>query len=56
MERQGFEKSVYIGDTQGDCDAAREAGVPFIFASYGFGSVKDPEKSIRDIRELREIF
>jgi phosphoglycolate phosphatase len=32
---------VYVGDTMGDYNAATEAGVPFIFASYGFGTVPD---------------
>jgi phosphoglycolate phosphatase len=31
---------VYIGDTIGDYDAAAKAGVPFIFADYGFGKVE----------------
>ncbi|MDB5124621.1 MAG: gph [Mucilaginibacter sp.] len=31
---------VYIGDTMGDYDAATKAGVPFIFANYGFGKVE----------------
>ncbi|HZX57147.1 MAG TPA: HAD family hydrolase [Mucilaginibacter sp.] len=32
---------VYVGDTTGDRDSAAKAGVPFIFASYGFGKVED---------------
>lgn len=40
MERQGIRRAVYVGDTQGDADAAKFAGIPFIFASYGFGTVK----------------
>jgi phosphoglycolate phosphatase len=32
---------VYVGDTMGDYTAATQAGVPFIFASYGFGAVPD---------------
>ena len=32
---------VYVGDTMGDYSAASKAGVPFIFASYGFGVVPD---------------
>jgi phosphoglycolate phosphatase len=31
---------VYIGDTMGDYDSATKAGVPFIFADYGFGKVE----------------
>ncbi|SEP45864.1 HAD family hydrolase [Mucilaginibacter sp. OK283] len=30
---------VYVGDTMGDYTSATKAGVPFIFASYGFGVV-----------------
>lgn len=56
MERQGIEETVYVGDTAGDCAAAKEAGVPFIFASYGFGSVDEPEKSIKSITELKDLF
>lgn len=32
---------VYVGDTMGDRDSAQKAGVPFIFADYGFGKVED---------------
>lgn len=32
---------VYIGDTNGDRDSAQKAGVPFIYADYGFGKVDD---------------
>lgn len=47
---------VYVGDTMGDHDAAKKAGVPFIFASYGFGKV-DAEQiaTIDQFRELREL-
>lgn len=38
-ERNGLKNPVYVGDTQGDCDSAGKAGVPFIFARYGFGEV-----------------
>ena len=31
---------VYVGDTLGDYDSATKAGVPFIFADYGFGVVE----------------
>jgi len=32
---------VYVGDTIGDYNSATKAGVPFIFADYGFGAVDD---------------
>ena len=31
----------YVGDTMGDYEACRQAGVPFIHAAYGFGTVPD---------------
>ncbi len=41
MERNGIDAAVYVGDTQGDADACREAGIPMIYAAYGFGEVED---------------
>ena len=47
----------YVGDTAGDQKAAAYAGIPFIFASYGFGQVneKDSFASISTIRELLNL-
>jgi len=56
MERNGFEKAWYIGDTKGDRDSAADAGIPFVFASYGFGSVSDPDAEIQRFAELTEMF
>ena len=55
MERQGIDECVYIGDTQGDANAAKEAGVPFIHAAYGFGKADSCAASLDDIRKLPEI-
>lgn len=52
IERNNLDKAVYVGDTQGDCDAAKEAYVPFIFAEYGFGSVDNFKYSIKELSEL----
>lgn len=38
VDRNSIEKPVYIGDTQGDSDECRKAGVPFVWAEYGFGN------------------
>lgn len=54
MERQGITDCVYLGDTQGDADAAKEAGIPFIHAAYGFGTADECAATIRDIRDLPE--
>ena len=39
VQRNGLKHPLYIGDTQGDCNAAAQAGVPFLHAAYGFGHV-----------------
>ncbi|MBR3269560.1 MAG: HAD family hydrolase [Oscillospiraceae bacterium] len=52
MERQGITDCVYVGDTQGDADAAAEAGVPFIHAAYGFGQVTACAAAISSPEEL----
>lgn len=54
-KRNALISPVYVGDTQGDCDAAKEAGVPFIFASYGFGTANEAERTISCFSELREV-
>ena len=42
-ERNHLDRAVYVGDTAGDLEASRSAGVPFVYAAYGFGSVKESE-------------
>ncbi len=37
--RNGLKAPVYVGDTELDREAAEKAGVPFIHAAYGFGTV-----------------
>lgn len=51
-ERNGLTDVVYIGDIQSDYNASREAGVGFIHAAYGFGTIDDPVPAIRCIAEL----
>ena len=38
MEKHSIGPCAYVGDTQGDYEATVEAGVPFIWATYGFGT------------------
>lgn len=52
MGRNGIKSAVYVGDTQGDANACKEAGIPMIYASYGFGQVEEPQAVIRSIDEL----
>ena len=41
MERNDIKEVVYVGDTQGDAQACKEAGIPFVFAEYGFGDLEE---------------
>ncbi|MBR2823351.1 MAG: HAD family hydrolase [Clostridia bacterium] len=54
VERNHLDEAVYLGDTQGDYDAAAKAGVPFLHAAYGFGSVPEGTPALADIRLLPE--
>lgn len=56
MEKHKITSAVYIGDTQGDRDAARQAGIPFVFAAYGFGSPEDYEAKIETPAQLTALF
>lgn len=55
MAKHHLKDVLYIGDTQGDADACKEAGIPFVFASYGFGDVPDATRRIDSIAELLEL-
>lgn len=55
MERNKTEAAVYVGDTETDQAAAERAGIPFVHASYGYGTAKLPEGRINTIGELPEL-
>lgn len=52
MERNGLEKCLYVGDTAMDQEAAGKAGIPFVFASYGFGQASGADAVIGSLVEL----
>jgi phosphoglycolate phosphatase len=45
-------RPVYVGDTITDQSSAREAGVPYLHADYGFG---EPEGACRRIKHFSEL-
>lgn len=55
MKRNHVTKAVYVGDTAGDEESARIAGIPFIFAAYGFGKAVSPDYTIRKFSELPRL-
>ena len=55
-QNYSMESPVYVGDTMGDFLSCRKAGVPFVFASYGFGKVPEPDKIITKPMDLVDLF
>ena len=55
MEKHDIGSCIYIGDTQGDLEACQEAGVPFIFCTYGLGTAESWDAKIDSIDELLEM-
>lgn len=55
MERNGVTDAVYVGDIQKDADASAEAGVPCIWAAYGFGHIEEPAAVLNDFSDLPEV-
>lgn len=55
VKRHDLKKPVYVGDTALDRKSSGEAGVPFIHAAYGFGSVEDDVPAIRALEELEKL-
>ncbi len=53
--RHGLQNPLYIGDTQGDSDACRRAGVEFAWASYGFGAVENPRYTLSTFSDILKI-
>lgn len=45
-ERCNVRDAVYVGDTQGDMEASEQAGLPFVWAAYGFGKPAHWDKRI----------
>lgn len=52
MEKYNIQSCAYVGDTQGDYEATLEAGVPFIWSAYGFGT---PEGYVAKIDSFEEL-
>lgn len=56
MKKHHIAAPVYVGDTAGDEEACREAGIRFVYAAYGFGQAAEPDFRIEKIADLLELF
>lgn len=52
LKRNNESRAVYIGDTAGDESETHGAGLPFVFASYGFGKASNPEGVAASFEDL----
>ena len=52
IEKHNIGSCAYVGDTQGDYEATVEAEVPFIWATYGFGT---PDGYVAKIDKFEEL-
>ena len=55
MEKHNIGTCAYVGDTQGDYEATVEADVPFIWATYGFGTPDGYATKIDSFEELLNL-
>lgn len=51
----GLDEACYVGDTMGDYTATKKAGIPFVFARYGFGNVENPDYIIDTPSDLSKL-
>lgn len=55
LERNKLDQAVYVGDIQGDYDASCKAGINFIHAAYGFGTIDACVPKISTFTELAQM-
>ena len=54
-ERNNLTAACYVGDIQSDYDATHKAGLPFIHARYGFGTINTEVPVIDSFAELIKV-
>ena len=52
MKQYHIHSAAYVGDTQGDYEATVGAGIPFVFAAYGFGQPERWDAKIEKFEDL----
>ncbi len=52
VDKYQLTDACYVGDIQGDYEASMQAGVEFVFASYGYGSVPEAKYTIDKFSDL----
>lgn len=52
VQRNALRAPLYVGDTEGDARAAAAAGLPFVHAAYGFGTVPQASQRVESFAAL----
>lgn len=52
VREYGLRTPVYVGDTQLDLTSARAAGVPFLHAAYGFGTIDEAVPAVERFTDI----
>ncbi len=52
IEDSEIDEAIYVGDTLFDEIETKGAGLPFIYAAYGFGTAISPDETIYGLEEL----
>ena len=55
IERNDIDKAIFVGDTKSDEVASYEAGLPFVYASYGFGEVDRCDAVIDKFADIIDV-
>ena len=55
IERNDIDKAIFVGDTKSDEVASYEAGLPFVYASYGFGEVDRCDAVIEKFADIIDV-
>lgn len=56
VDKYGLKTPIYIGDTDGDAEQSRLAGMPFVFFTYGFGETENYDLKFDDFTSFTEYF
>lgn len=52
IERNHLKNPIFVGDTKMDAESAKVAGIPFVYARYGFGDVEEYDYVIDSFEEI----
>jgi phosphoglycolate phosphatase len=55
IEENKLKFPIYVGDTEWDYEASKNNKIPFVYAKYGFGKIKNIKYKIKNINELMEL-